>query len=156
MKSLVLIALLSMSVSAFAGALKTNEAVLTEIQTQQLPSCTPEAGNSCDTRDTAPADVKVSFTRLFANSEIDMNFKLDTTAPTLWINGAALLDVKGVTLEYGAQEGKNARVTIWQADGNNMGSTQINVVMNCSRDIEAFRCLGALTNHNRVYLVIGR
>lgn len=156
MKSILTLALVLLSASAFAGALKTNEVALTEVQMQQVSDCIPEAGNSCSGDSTELAPVSVGYTKMVVTSQIDMNFKIQTTETTRWKAGAQLLDVKGVSLQYGAQNGQGAKATIYQVDGNNMGSVQTNVVMNCSKEVDAIRCSATLMNQNKIYLTIGR
>jgi hypothetical protein len=156
MKSILTLALVLFSAAAFAGALKTNEVVLTEVQMQQVSSCIPESGNPCSGNDTELSAVSVGYTKMFVTSEIDMNFQIQTTETTHWKPGAQLLDVKGVTLQYGAQSGRGAKVTIYQVDGNNMGSIQTNLTMNCSKEVDAIRCSATLMNQNKVFLTIGR
>jgi hypothetical protein len=134
--ALLLSVSLSLSLSAFAGTLKTNEATLIEVQ--------------------ANSTTQLSVTKMFVTSEIDMVFKIQTTEATRWKAGAQLMDVKGLTLAYGAHEGQDAQANVYQVDGNHMGSIQTNLTMNCTSDIEAFRCQAFLSNQNTVLLTIGR
>lgn len=134
MKSILTLTLVLLSASAFAGALETNEVVLTEVQMQQ----------------------SVGSTKMVVTSQAGMNFQIQTTEATRWKSGAQLLDVKGVTLAYDAQNGGLAKATIYQVDGNYMGSIQTNLVMSCSNEVDAIRCSGTLTNQNKVFLTIGR
>jgi|GEM_PF-3226095 len=155
MKSLLFVSLLSLSVSAFAGILKTDEVLLNEVQDQKVTdnSCT-DGDPSCGVETVQP--VLVGSTKMVVASQVDMIFQIHTTETTRWSSGAQLIDVRNLQLTYGGQNGRGAQVVIYQADGNNMGIIETHLTMNCTKETEVIHCTTTLPNKNKLGLLIGR
>lgn len=99
----------------------------------------------------------VSYTRLQVTSANNSEMRLETTNTTQWRATARLHDVKGVVLQSEAQGMARVRATIYEVDGNSMGTIVTNVSMTCSQQSNQLQCQGVLAqspDRNQLLLTV--
>lgn len=134
MKFLMVLSLLTLSTAAFALSLNTNEAYLQEIH------------------DGGASERTVSLTHFDVVSKIDNNYVLQGTSGTEWQNGAQLINVTALTM---VATGTSGAVTIYEVDGNYMGSIETKINMSCDKQPHVILCQAVLSNKNKLVLGIG-
>jgi hypothetical protein len=95
-----------------------------------------------------------SYTDLQVSSEAKLVYRLQATSTTKWQQGAQFMDVQGVVLNYAPAGASKA--TIYQVDGNHMGSIQTQLSLNCGQEAQVLSCSTKLENGNDLYIVIAR
>lgn len=95
-----------------------------------------------------------SYTDLQISSDTKLVYRMQASSPTKWSQNAQLIDVKGVVLTYAP--GNTSSATIYQVDGNSMGSTQTQLNVTCGEEGNVLDCSAHLQNGNDLYIVIIR
>ncbi len=96
----------------------------------------------------------VSFTPL-EGSRIDDHYGFRVTAPTTWQAGAQFTNVTRVDFEYTGDPDRG-QLTVDETDGNNMGSVQTKLNLDCVKSADSIHCQTVMPNGNNLVLSILR
>ena len=94
------------------------------------------------------------YTEMTVSSETRSTINMTTTQATRWQSGSQFFDVKGVVLNLNSN-GQDARVVVYQTDGNSMGSIQTQLKVNCENRSSQVMCQTTLSNGCELGLGIG-